>query len=257
MAGVNICGLAKIYYIKGAPISALADVDLDISDGSFVTVVGKSGCGKSTLLRLICGLEPMTAGEILFNTEGEFHSRVGARVNMVFQEPRLMPWLTVEQNMAVALIREKDTQKSKATVNQFLDMMGLKKFKDAYPSQISGGMAQRVALGRMLCYNPDLILMDEPFGALDAFTRRNLQKLLIDIFREQKKTIIFVTHDVDEAIFLGQKVVIIENGRISRQVLVNLPYPREIASHAFFQLREDVMATIMHEENINIERKFL
>ena len=250
MAGVNICSLAKTYHIKSAPIAALTDVDLDIADGSFVTVVGKSGCGKSTLLRLICGLESMTSGEILFNTEGKVQSSARARVNMVFQEPRLMPWLTVDQNMAVGLIRETDKQKSQATVNQFLDMMGLKKFKDAYPSQISGGMAQRVSLGRMLCYNPDLILMDEPFGALDAFTRRNLQKLLIDIFREQQKTILFVTHDVDEAVFLGQKVVIIEAGRIRRQVPVDLPYPREMASHAFFQLREDIMTTIMHEEHL-------
>jgi sulfonate transport system ATP-binding protein len=111
-------------------------------------------------------------------------------------------------------------------------------------------MAQRVALGRMLCYNPDLILMDEPFGALDAFTRRNLQKLLIDIFKEQKKTILFVTHDVDEAVFLGQKVVIIEAGRISREVPVKLPYLRDMASHAFFRLREDIIATIMHDEDV-------
>ena len=250
MAGVSICHLAKIYYIKGIAIPALADVNLDIKDGSFTTIVGKSGCGKSTLLRLICGLEPMTTGEMLFNTAGKTQNRVGARVNMVFQEPRLMPWLTVEQNMAVGLIRENDTRKAKAIVSRFLDMMGLKTFKDAYPSQISGGMAQRVALGRMLCFNPDLILMDEPFGALDAFTRRNLQKLLIDIFREQKKTIIFVTHDVDEAVFLGQKVVIIEAGFIRRQVPVNLPYPRDMASHVFFQLRQDLMATIMHEDAI-------
>ncbi|HEY3423377.1 MAG TPA: ABC transporter ATP-binding protein [Negativicutes bacterium] len=250
MAGVNICGLSKTYYIKDVPIPALADVNLDIADGSFVTIVGKSGCGKSTLLRLICDLEPMTTGEMVFTTEGEIQNRVQARVNMVFQEPRLMPWLTVEQNMAVALIREPDAQKSQATVRQFLDMMGLKKFKDAYPIQISGGMAQRVALGRMLCYNPDLILMDEPFGALDAFTRRNLQKLLIDIFKEQKKTILFVTHDVDEAVFLGEKVVIIEAGRISREVPVNLPYLRDMASHAFFRLREDIIATIMHDEDV-------
>jgi len=248
MAGVEVCGLGKTYSIKGTPISALADVNLDITDGSFVTVVGKSGCGKSTLLRLICGLESMTTGEILFKSVNGNKSSVGARVNMVFQEPRLMPWLTVEENMAVGLIREPDIRKAKETVSQFLAIMGLNKFKEAYPSQISGGMAQRVALGRMLCYNPDLILMDEPFGALDAFTRRNLQKLLIEIFQEQKKTILFVTHDVDEAVFLGQKVVIIEDGRISRQVPVNLSYPREMASHAFFQLREDIMANIMGKE---------
>lgn len=251
MAGVNIADLSKTYYIKNVPIPALADVDLDITDGSFVTIVGKSGCGKSTLLRLISGLEPVTTGTILFTTAGGKQSRVGARVNMVFQEPRLMPWLTVAQNMAIGLIRETDAKKTQETVNQCLVMMGLKKFKDAYPSQISGGMAQRVALGRMLCYNPDVILMDEPFGALDTFTRRNLQKLLIDIFQERKKTILFVTHDVDEAVFLGQKVVIIEAGRIIHQVPIKLPYPREVAAQTFFELREKLITSIMHEEQLN------
>jgi sulfonate transport system ATP-binding protein len=124
-------------------------------------------------------------------------------------------------------------------------MLGLQRFRDAYPRQISGGMAQRAAVGRTLCYDPDLILMDEPLGALDAFTRRNLQKEMVDIFQQQKKTIVFVTHDVDEAVFLGQKTVILDSGRVVREVGISLDYPRTITDRAFFLLREDIMSTIM------------
>jgi len=247
MAGVEIQGATKVYYIKGLTVHALSDVNLSIADGSFVTVVGKSGCGKSTLLRLICGLESLTAGNIAFTVDGKVKSREEQRISMVFQEPRLMPWLTVEQNMAMALIHEPDSKKVAATVERFLSMLGLKRFKDAYPRQISGGMAQRVAVGRTLCYDPDLILMDEPLGALDAFTRRNLQREMVDIFQQQRKTIVFVTHDVDEAVFLGQKTVILDSGRVVREVVIPLGYPRTITDQAFFLLREDIMNTIMSD----------
>ena len=245
MAGVELHGATKVYYIKGLPVHALSGVTLSIADGSFVTIVGKSGCGKSTLLRLICGLEPLTSGTITFNSCGKAKSREEQRISMVFQEPRLMPWLTVEQNMAMALIHEPDKNKVRATVERFLIMLGLQRFRDAYPRQISGGMAQRAAVGRTLCYDPDLILMDEPLGALDAFTRRNLQKEMVDIFQQQKKTIVFVTHDVDEAVFLGQKTVILDSGRVVREVGIPLDYPRTITDRAFFLLREDIMSTIM------------
>ncbi|MBP1763512.1 MAG: transporter [Firmicutes bacterium] len=247
MAGVEIREATKIYYIKGNPVYALSDINLSIADGSFVTVVGKSGCGKSTLLRLICGLEPLTSGTIAFTVDGCMKSRSEQRISMVFQEPRLMPWLTVEQNMAMALIHEPDKQKVKAIVDHFLSLLGLKRFKDAYPRQISGGMAQRTAVGRTLCYDPDLILMDEPLGALDAFTRRNLQKEMVDLFLHQRKTIVFVTHDVDEAVFLGQKTVVLEAGRVIREVAIPLDYPRVITDQAFFLLREDIMNTIMSD----------
>jgi len=247
MAGVEIREAAKIYYIKGNPVYALADINLSIADGSFVTVVGKSGCGKSTLLRLICGLEPLTSGTITFTADGCVKRRSEQRISMVFQEPRLMPWLTVEQNMAMALIHEPDKQKVKATVDHFLSLLGLKRFKDAYPRQISGGMAQRTALGRTLCYDPDLILMDEPLGALDAFTRRNLQKEMVELFQQQRKTIVFVTHDVDEAVFLGQKTVVLDAGRVIREVAIPLDYPRVITDRAFFLLREDIMNMIMSD----------
>lgn len=247
MAGVKIDQLARYYTINGQEIKALKDISLNIPDGSFITLVGKSGCGKTTLLRLLCGLEQPSRGQITFLDQNQQVIPGKGRVSIVFQEPRLMPWLTVEQNMAFPLFKEKDRERVKQTVAHFLELLGLKKFKGAYPSQISGGMAQRVALGRTLCYDPDVILMDEPLGALDAFTRKKLQNELVDIFQLQKKTIIFVTHDVDEAVFLGQRVVILDGGRVLEEVEVPLDYPRNPLGQEFFRIRERIYALVMGE----------
>jgi len=238
MQAVLIKDLSKEYKIKGKKVQALKDINLQIEQGSFVTVVGKSGCGKTTLLRILSGLEDKTKGEINFNSP---------KVSIIFQEPRLMPWLTVKQNLGFSLINNKDKSATEKNVNKYLEMLGLTEFKDAYPSQISGGMAQRTAFGRTLCYNPDLILMDEPLGALDAFNRRKLQKDLIDIFVRNKKTIIFVTHDVDEAIYLGQKIVVMDQGRIIKEFSVELPYPRKTSNEDFFKLREEILSLILNE----------
>ncbi len=252
MAGVRIEQLSKYYTIHHEQIQALAEINLTIPDGSFVTLVGKSGCGKTTLLRLLCGLEQPSRGQITFLDQQQQVVPGKGRVSIVFQEPRLMPWLTVEQNMALPLFKEKDRERVNQTVAHFLDLLGLKKFKDAYPAQISGGMAQRVALGRTLCYDPDVILMDEPLGALDAFTRKNLQAELVDIFQTQKKTIVFVTHDVDEAVFLGQRVVILEGGKILEDVAVSLSYPRNSLQPEFFQIREKILTVVMGEKPTRI-----
>ena len=156
-----------------------------------------------------------------------------------------MPWLTVRQNMAFALIKEKDREKADQLVDQFLHMLGLAEFQDAYPGQVSGGMAQRTALGRTLCFNPEIILMDEPFGALDAFTRRKLQQELVGIFLKHRKTIIFVTHDVDEAVLLGQRVLVMENGCMICEMANDLPYPRDALTPDFLSIREKIMRTIV------------
>lgn len=248
MAGVKIEQLSKEYSIKGQQIKALVDINLTIPDGSFVALVGKSGCGKTTLLRLLCGLEQPSRGEITFLDQDQQVTQGKGKVSIVFQEPRLMPWLTVEQNMALPLFQEKDREWVNKTVAHYLELLGLKKFKNAYPTQISGGMAQRVALGRTLCYDPDVILMDEPLGALDAFTRKNLQTELVNIFQLQKKTVIFVTHDVDEAVFLCQRVIILDSGSMLDDVAVPLNYPRNPLSQEFFQIREKILALVMGEK---------
>ncbi len=237
MTALVLKGLCKEYTLRGERLAALAGVDLAVAKGSFVAIVGKSGCGKTTLLRIIGGLESQSAGEVIF-------AAGGMKVGMVFQEPRLMPWLTVEQNMALAIARTAGRDTVRQTVEHYLEVLGLSRFKNAYPSQISGGMAQRVALGRALGYNSDIILMDEPLSALDAFTRRNLQEELVRIFQTYNKTILFVTHDVDEALIMGQQVIVMENGRIIRELAVPFPYPRSVAGEAFFRLRENLLASI-------------
>jgi len=241
MAKIIIKGLTKTYTLEQQKIKALSDINLEIEAGSFVTVVGRSGSGKSTLLRILCGLEEKTLGEIYFTNTNKPHQ---GKISMVFQEPRLMPWLTVEENMAFSL-KGWEKGEAMAVVEKHLRLLGLEKFRRAYPSQISGGMAQRVALGRTLCFDPDVILMDEPLSALDAFTRRILQKEIINIFIKKQKTVIFVTHDVDEAVLLGQKVVVLEEGKIISQVPIDMPYPRDTLSKQFFEYRENILKKIM------------
>lgn len=247
MAGIRIVNLSKEYRINGRKINALSDVNLEVEDKSFVTVVGRSGCGKTTLLRILCGLEEKSQGQIFFtNSKGDVTSS-RPKLSMVFQEHRLMPWLTVGENMAFALGRE-DPKVRRRKVDMHLELLGLTKFKDAYPHQISGGMAQRVALGRTLCYDPEIILMDEPLGALDAFTRQNLQGEIVKLFINKQKTVVFVTHDVDEAILLGQQVVIMDKGRIKKQLAIGLPYPRRPDSEKFFKYRQEILGAIMGEQ---------
>ena len=152
-----------------------------------------------------------------------------------------MPWLTVFENMAFALDRQANPAATEQRVSATLDQLGLSAFRDAYPSQLSGGMAQRVSLGRTLCYNPDLILMDEPFGALDYFTRKKLQREIVDLFLREQKTIVFVTHDVSEAVYLGQKILVMEAGQLIREVSVDLPYPRQAADLALLQYQQEIL----------------
>jgi sulfonate transport system ATP-binding protein len=243
MCCLEIHCISKHYSIKDSSVKALQNFSLTVKEGEFITVVGKSGCGKTTLLRLICGLENTDGGRITFTSHNEMsHSK---KVGIVFQEPRLMPWLTVRQNIVFAVRDEKNRQRKMHLVDELLETLGLTAFQDAYPWQVSGGMAQRTALGRTLCFDPDIILMDEPFGALDAFTRRNLQQELVRIFLSRNKTIIFVTHDVDEALLLGQRLLVMEVGTIIRDLPIDLPYPRDTLSRDFFILREDVLRTIL------------
>lgn len=238
MAGVDIVGLSKRYEAAGREFLAVNDVTTQIPDGSFTVIVGKSGCGKTTLLRLIAGLEERNTGKITMN------STKAHRIGVVFQEHRLMPWLTVRENMAFSLVDRVLPSVADEKVSRYLKLLGLEDFQYAYPAQLSGGMAQRVAIGRTLCFDPDIILMDEPFGALDYFTRKRLQQEIVDLFLEQKKTIVFVTHDVAEAVYLGQRVIVMEEGEIIKEIPIDMLYYREPDSKEFLSVQSQILSIL-------------
>ena len=242
MAGVELCNLSKHFLLGERTISAVQSITTTISHGIFTVIVGKSGCGKTTLLRLLGGLEELTEGQIHW-TDIE-KQQLLPKIGFVFQEPRLMPWLTVYENMAFSLDKSLLSEAVTTIVNPILNQLGLESFRDAYPAQLSGGMAQRVSLGRTLCYDPDLILMDEPFGALDYFTRKKLQHEMVELFLLQKKTVIFVTHDVSEAIYLGQKILVMDEGRIVKEIPIEMPYPRNLASSDILDIQTEILESL-------------
>ena len=242
MAGVELCNLSKHFLLGERTISAVQSITTTISHGSFTVIVGKSGCGKTTLLRLLGGLEELTEGHILW-TDIE-KQQLLPKIGFVFQEPRLMPWLTVYENMAFSLDKSLLSEAVTTIVNPILNQLGLESFRDAYPAQLSGGMAQRVSLGRTLCYDPDLILMDEPFGALDYFTRKKLQHEMVELFLLQKKTVIFVTHDVSEAIYFGQRILVMDEGRIVKEIPIEMSYPRNLASSDILDIQTEILESL-------------
>ena len=219
---------------------ALAEINLTIEPGEFVSIVGTSGCGKSTILRLIAGLIKPTSGEIRLD-EKVIESAGPDRV-MVFQKPTLFPWLTVEKNISFSM-RMQGRRDYKEKVERMLKMVGLEDFRKDYPHQLSGGMAQRVALVRSLINSPDILLLDEPLGALDAFTRMNMQDEILNIWRQEKPTIVMVTHDVEEAIYMGARVLVMEPrpGRVRADIKVDLPEPRERNGEEFQEYRNRIL----------------
>jgi sulfonate transport system ATP-binding protein len=239
---LEIQHLSKSYAVKNGNLAVLEDVSLTIAPGEFVSIVGSSGCGKSTLLRLIVGLEDEYQGQVLL--DGERIVGTSLRRGIVFQEHRLFPWLTVEGNIQLGLLNAELTpgQKRQA-VREHIALVGLDGFEKSYPHQLSGGMAQRVAIARALVSKPEILLLDEPFGALDALTRAYLQQELHRIWQAEGITMILVTHDVEEALYLGDKVVVMEPrpGRIRRIVPVELVHPRERTGLDFSALKQHVL----------------
>ena len=227
---IEICHLKKAY---GEHV-IFSNLTMELKKGAVTCLMAPSGAGKTTLLRILAGLEQADGGKI-----GGLEA---LRKSMVFQEPRLMPWLTVNANIAFAA--KNDPSLPAAPDEELLELLGLKAFQHSYPSQLSGGMAQRTALGRTLFQNPDLILMDEPFSALDYFTRRSLQQMLLALFQQQKKSVIFVTHDVEEALLLGQRILVMQEGRIKIDQRIDMEYPRQQASLSFQQLRLQILSAI-------------
>ena len=236
-------GLYKNYQVKGENLPVLQDINLSIAPGEFVSIVGTSGCGKSTLLRLIVGLEEGYEGAIVL--DGQRIVGTSLQRGIVFQEHRLFPWLTVEDNIGLGLINSDLTEgQRRQAVREHIALVGLEGFEKAHPHQLSGGMSQRVAIARALVNRPEILLLDEPFGALDAMTRAHLQQELQRIWQSEGITMILVTHDVEEAVFLGDRVVVMEPrpGRIRRTAPVNLPHPRDRTSYAFAQIKDRVLA---------------
>lgn len=229
--------LGKTYRLGETEVVALADVDLAFPRGSITTVVGRSGCGKTTLLRLLAGLELPTSGELM-------RQAGPVRTGVVFQEARLMPWLDALSNVAFGLRRRLPASVAEERSRAALETVGLSAFADAMPSQLSGGMAQRVAIARALVTEPDLLLLDEPFAALDAFTRRAMQNELIAIWQTKRPTIVFVTHDVEEAVLLGQHVLELERGRVVGHEPIDLPFPRDPTATAVNDHRRRILANL-------------
>ena len=206
---------------------ALEATDLDVAENDFITILGPSGCGKSTLLRIVAGLDTQTAGDVLL--DGRRIEGPGADRGMVFQSYTLFPWLTVRENVCFGLVeRELPRAEQLEIANAFIAKVGLSGFENHYPKQLSGGMQQRTAIARALANGPRMLLMDEPFGALDHQTRELMQELLLGIWEAEKKTVLFVTHDIDEAVFMGSRVVVMSArpGRIKLDRQVALPHPR-------------------------------
>ncbi len=231
---------------EGGELQVLQGIDLHVPAGRFISIVGASGCGKSTLLRLVLGLDDQYEGRI--ELDGRAIAGTGPERGIVFQDHRLFPWLNVEQNIAVGL-RNADLSpaQKRERVAEHVALVGLQGFEQSFPHQISGGMAQRVAIARGLVNRPRVLLLDEPFGALDALTRARLQGELQRIWQAERITMLLVTHDVEEAVFLGDQVVVMQPhpGRIRRIVDVDLPHPRSRSDPRFIALREDVLADFL------------
>jgi sulfonate transport system ATP-binding protein len=241
---LQINNVSKTYDVAGRRrIEVLSHANFTVEPGAFVTIVGPSGCGKSTLLRLIIGLDEDYEGDILLN--GKRISGTSLSRGIVFQDHRLLPWLTLEQNIGLALQNSgRSTQDKAETIRKHVHLVGLDGFEQAYPHQLSGGMAQRAAIARGLVNRPEILLLDEPLGALDALTRVRLQEELQRIWRVEGTTMILVTHDVDEAIFLSNSIIVMNSnpGRIVSEITVDLPFPRDRASFEFVELKRRILA---------------
>lgn len=230
---------------------ALDNVSVTMESGEFISLVGPSGCGKSTILRLVAGLIVPTLGKVTVN--GEEIEGPSPNRGMVFQKPTLFPWLTVENNIAFSLNVQGKLKGNEDKVQRMIDIIGLEKFRNDYPGQLSGGMAQRVALVRSLINQPEILLLDEPLGALDAFTRMHMQDEILSIWSESKQLALMVTHDVDEAIYMGTRVLVMDAnpGRIIADIKIDESYPRDRSSASFVEYRNDILNKLHFGGNKN------
>ncbi len=251
MSKLVLENLTKTFDVGDKAVTALGNVSLQIKKGEFCVVVGPSGCGKSTLLNIVAGLEQETSGTAVMN--GEIITKPSAQRGMVFQSYTLFPWLSVRKNVEFGLrIKGMGTQERGDIARRYLRLVGLEEFEDALPKELSGGMKQRTAIARVLANSPDMLLMDEPFGALDAQTRLQLQDLLLDVWRKEKATVLFITHDIDEAILLADTIYIMSKrpGRITQSITVDIARPRDhrvTVSSEFMTIKAQIMELLWAE----------
>jgi NitT/TauT family transport system ATP-binding protein len=250
-AKVEINNVSKQFVDRRRSVQALEHANLALADNEFVSLVGTSGCGKSTLLSIVAGLQDPTSGEVL--VDGQLVDGPGRDRGVVFQTYTLFPWLTARENVEFALRDEKlsRAERRKQAIEN-LALVGLETFADSYPSQLSGGMKQRVAIARALSYRPAILLMDEPFGALDALTRQLMQELLTNVWERHRLTVLFVTHDVEEAVYVSDRVAVMTNrpGRIKTEIRVDLSRPRSydmVGSAEFAAIEGEVIESIRAE----------
>ena len=236
--------LSKSFPVPDDPLTqraALKNISLSIAAGELVSLVGPSGCGKSTLLRLIAGLDTPDVGELLVGVEPI--CKPSAERGLVFQDPNLFPWLTVRRNIEAGLVARGVLHEKRSEVGEFMRLVGLEAFADAYPHHLSGGMAQRAALARALINHPKVLLLDEPLGALDAFTRMRMQDEVLRLWENRRTTMLLVTHDIDEAIYMSDRILIMTQrpGRIDREIDIALERPRDRTSEPFLRLRSEIL----------------
>lgn len=248
-----IQGISKDFKIEKGLLHVLDDINIDIQRGEFVSIVGTSGCGKSTLLKMIIGLEHPTSGQILIRDR--VVTKPSVDCGMVFQEARLFPWLTVEENIEFGITGDMDKAAKKELVHSHIQLVGLEGFEKALPKQLSGGMQQRVSIARALVNKPDVLLLDEPFGALDALTRINMQNEVLKLWEHEKKTMVLVTHDIDEAIFLSDRIVVLSSrpGRVVDIIPVDLPRPRERSSDDFLRIRGKIFKYLLRNADSGVD----
>ncbi|SDB02615.1 ABC transporter ATP-binding protein [Eubacterium oxidoreducens] len=249
---LKITGVNKFFEKDGEKFQVLRDINLTVKEGEFICIVGASGCGKSTLLRSIAGLDVEHEGEII--VDGERVTRPEKTRGMVFQEHRLFPWLNIEDNISYVL-NEGTKEEKKKKVAEHIELVGLKGFEKSYPKQLSGGMAQRAGIARALVNQPEILLLDEPFGALDAFTKIQMQQEVKRIHKTQKTTMILVTHDIDEAVYLADRIVVMSSrpGTIKRIVNVELAEPRNRNNTEFLAIRKLIFNEFFAEQQIDLD----
>jgi ABC-type nitrate/sulfonate/bicarbonate transport system ATPase subunit len=243
-SSLRLLGVSKDFPAPDQPEGrtfALDNISLSVAAGGLVSIVGPSGCGKSTLLRLIAGLDVPKSGELWIGTEPI--TQPSAERGLVFQDPNLFPWLTVRRNIEAGLVARGVLHEKRPEVDEFMRLVGLEEFANAYPHHLSGGMAQRVALARALINHPKVLLLDEPLGALDAFTRMRMQDEVLRLWQARNTTMLLVTHDIDEAIYMSDRIIIMtpRPGRIERTIVVALDRPRQRSSSEFLHLRGEIL----------------